>query len=106
LGVPVPESASRDALRALAFAGDDAGHYKAALCTAALLLASEEEAADSVLNEYRAAVAREAIAIRTSARLTPEADRRLTAIWDVLWTDLERALPTRTAQLRALRRAL
>jgi hypothetical protein len=106
LGVAAPESASRDALRALAFAGDDAGHYKAALCTAARLPASEEEAADSVLDEYRARVAREAIAIRASARLTSEADLRLTAIWDALWTDLERALPNRTAELRALRRAL
>jgi len=106
LGVPLSESSSPEALRALALATDDNDYHLLVLRTAVMLSPAEEDAARRVLVTYHERASREAALIRAAGHLTPDGSQRLAEIWDSLWTDLEHALPARTSRLRTLRHEL
>jgi hypothetical protein len=71
-----------------------------------MLAPAEEAAAASVIASARDRASREAATVRAARSLTPEASQRLAAIWASMWSEMERALPSRASRLRALRRHL
>jgi hypothetical protein len=103
LGVAGADMAPRDALRAIALADDDDEYNRLVLQTTLNLSVVEDSLATGVLGSYRNRVARDVAAIRQVRRVTTEASARLSAIWNALWLDLEKALPARAAELRRIR---
>lgn len=110
LGVAPPAAGraadSRDAVNALALATDVEAYHLLMLRTSLGLSAPEEAAAARVLADHGGRAAREVGAVRRARRLTAPDSARLAALWGALWVDLERALPGRASELRALRRQL
>ena len=106
LGIGAAPSTPRDALHALALAADEEGYLLLTLRTGLHLSAREEAAASAVLAAQRSRATREASAVKVAGRLTSQTTVRLVSVWSDTWTALERALPGRAAQLRALRMQL
>ena len=106
LGLSVPDATPRDALHALALAGDEDGYLLLTLRTGLGLSPNEESAASQVLARQRTLAVREANVAQRAHRFAPEQATRLASLWAATWTELERALPRKAAQLRALRHQL
>lgn len=102
LGVATADVAPRDAVRAITLVDDDE-YNRLVLSTTLKLSAAEDATVGKVLDSYRDRVQDEVAAIHGARRLTPAALARLSAIWNALWLELERTLPTRAAALRQLR---
>ena len=103
LGMTAAPGVSRDALNALALALDDDGYFLLTLRTGLRLTAAEEDVASGVIAGQRARAEREAGTVQADGRLTAAATVALGRVWADTWVSLGRSLPSRTAQLRALR---
>ena len=106
LGLSVPDATPRDALHALALATDEDGYLLLTLRTGLGLSPNEETAVSQVLARQRMLAMREASAAHRTRRFAPGQANRLATLWSATWTELERALPRKAQQLRALRRQL
>jgi hypothetical protein len=104
--MPPPTGAPAAATRALALALDGEDYYALMLRTSMVLTAREDSIATAVLSRSRVRTARELDVARRDRHIKPAVLERLSAHWSALWDELERALPRRTAALRALRRHL
>ena len=82
-------------LRGLTLAQDSAGYYLQTLRTALEATDAESRKLEAALDRHRALAG---MALRDDARLR--------GVWESLWTDLDRTLPSRSARLRDIRRRL
>jgi hypothetical protein len=103
LGVEQSERAPRGTVRAIALAQDEDEYYRLVLRATLVLSDDEDSAASRVLDAHRTRAEREVKSISESGRLSPGSSGRLAGMWNALWADLERALPTRVTALRTLR---
>lgn len=106
LGISTPASTPHEALHALALATDEDGYLLLTLRTGLGLTVTEEQTAATVIAAQRATAGRIVAALRPQNQLTVESSARLITHWRDTWKELERALPGRVVQLRALRRQL
>jgi hypothetical protein len=93
LGAP-SRPMTADALRGLTLAADSSGYYELTLRTSLDLADAESRAIAGIVERHR-----------RGARAS-SSETALAAAWTGLWADLERALPRRTADLRAVRARL
>ncbi len=102
LGLP-NGSMEKDALRAIALAQDDDEYHRMVLRTQLHLSNNEDSAVARVVEGGRLRAERADSAMRASRQVTRETSARLSDTWADMWLQLERALPTRVAELRHLR---
>lgn len=106
LGISASSSTPREALQALALATDEDGYLLLTLRTGLGLTLSEEQAAATAIAAQRARASQLVAFLRPGSQLNPAASARLVTQWADTWKELERVLPSRVGQLRALRRQL
>lgn len=95
--------ADRDAIRAIALSQDDDEYHRLVVRTSLHLSDLDDSAAVRVIDQHRLRAERDAAQIRASQQFTRETSVRLGNTWRDMWRELERALPTRAAELRHLR---
>jgi hypothetical protein len=95
-----PRAMATQAVRGLSLADDSASYYEQTLSTTLRMTDVETKVIHTIVADSRRK-ARSAVAGPLSAR-----DDALEASWTGMWLMLERALPVRTADLRALRAKL
>ena len=104
---PPPGPPPPDAARALALAAGGADFYADALRAALAPTAAEDTALTAVLARHRDQLTGRLAAPRPSAdTLPPDLSPWLSARWSALWNDIERAVPGRGAEVRAVRRRM
>ncbi|MEP7384367.1 MAG: hypothetical protein ABI910_22005 [Gemmatimonadota bacterium] len=103
-GLPIAKQPERSVVRAIALAEDEDEYYRLVIRSMLALSDREDVAVARVIDTHRARAKQELATIRDGQRLSPRSSARLGAVWASLWTALERALPERKAELRALQR--
>jgi hypothetical protein len=102
LGLAAPP-AERDGIHAIALAQDGDEYHRMVIRTTLKLSDHDDSAVARVIDTQRLRAEKEVAAIRASRRFTGETAARLSNTWKAMWLELERALPTRVAELRHLR---
>lgn len=99
-GIDPRRALSADAIRAISLADDHSAYYEQTLRTALGLSDAECARIEPIVDRQRRA------ALAAIARDPRFDDAMLAASWRALWVSLERELPERSADLRALRSKL
>ena len=102
LGVSTND-APKDAVRAVALAEDEDEYHRMVVRTKLQLSDDEDSVVARIIDVERRDAESEATTIRASQQFTRETSARLSNTWAEMWLQLERALPTRVAELRHLR---
>jgi hypothetical protein len=105
LGLP-NASTERDVIRAIALAQDGDEYHRMVLRTTLKLSDHDDSAVAQVIDTQRLRAEKELMAIRGSRQFAGETESRLSNTWNAMWLELERALPTRIAELHHLREAM
>jgi hypothetical protein len=95
-----------DALQAIALAQDETGYFALMLRVALEPTDREEAIITRALSDHRAAAIKQVASLRVtspSTRVQDSAKRELTNVWQSLWRTLAERMPSRRAQLSALR---
>jgi hypothetical protein len=100
LGVGRRAAIAPGALAAIAFTLGAADFYAQAIRRGAALTPHEEDAVERVLEGYRERMEGTVATARAERRLTPDAERRLDALWTTMWEAVERAAPARATLIR------
>jgi hypothetical protein len=103
LGLDPRTPLPHDAIRGLALGADDQDYHREMLSTALSLSARDDSVVSDIVGARRARIGAALGIIRRDRAVSPGQSAMLAAEWDSLWLDLERALPSRTAELKGLR---
>ena len=103
LGIAPPTEWSPAATRALALALDGEEYYALMLRTSMRLTSAEEALATAILSRSRERAKSVLVTPTRQRHLARTDEGRLSALWSAMWEELERALPRRVPQLRAVR---
>ena len=93
----------RDALRAIALTEDEDEYHRLVVRTTLRLSDPEDSTVAAVIDAQKLRADRDVAAMKASQQFTREASDRLTNTWRTMWLDIEKALPSRVAELRRLR---
>lgn len=103
LGLDPRTPLPHDAIRGLALGADDQDYHREMLSTALSLTARDDSVVTDIVGARRARIGGALGLIRRERAVSPGQPAMLAAEWDSLWLDLDRALPSRKAELRGLR---